>query len=404
MGSAVILGKKLMALTILPRLNQAIALLLSTAGLLLSLWIVLPAPVFQLLPLSVGAPEISPWLLVGNAIALLLALTTRTGGWGNLALFFSALALVLSSLPSLQLPSTVRQADAAFVQAWGDAALALPPAGRPVPFSWRDAFSGVALPPKPAPVAVPFGAPAGVPLNLAVYPAAQPGPRPTLVVIYGGAWQRGSPSQDPQLNRYLAARGYTVIAVDYRHAPAHRFPAQLADVKAAIAFIRSHAPDYGVDPSRMAVLGRSAGAHLAMLLAYDPAAPPLRGVVNYYGPVDLAAAYRQPPIPDPIDTRAVLDAFLGASPDALPALYRQASPLFRVRSQLPPTLLIYGSRDRIVEARYGRQLAEALSAAGNIAPYIEIPWADHAFDSVFRGPSSQLALYYTERFLAEVMR
>jgi acetyl esterase/lipase len=63
-------------------------------------------------------------------------------------------------------------------------------------------------------------------------------------------------------------------------------------------------------------------------------------------------------------------------------------------------LLIYGSRDHIVESKYGRGLAQSLTAQGNQAVFIEIPWADHAFDSVFQGVSNQFALYYTERFLA----
>ncbi|HEY9735113.1 MAG TPA: alpha/beta hydrolase, partial [Trichocoleus sp.] len=245
-------------------------------------------------------------------------------------------------------------------------------------------------------------------LTLEVYqPPAdfpQSPPRPTVVVIYGGAWQRGTPTQDPQLSRYLAAQGYVVVAVDYRHAPQYRFPAQLEDVERAIAFVCDHAAEYEVDCDRMAVLGRSAGAHLAMLAAYRSSSVPLRAVVNYYGPVDLASAYRNPPVPDPIDTRGVLNAFLGAGPDQVPELYRQASPLAAVQPQLPPTLMFYGGRDNVVEAKYGRELAQQLQATGNSVVYIEIPWADHSFDAVFNGVSNQLAVYYIERFLAHVLR
>jgi acetyl esterase/lipase len=202
----------------------------------------------------------------------------------------------------------------------------------------------------------------------------------------------------------MAAQGYTVVAIDYRHAPEHRFPTQIEDVQAALAWIRDRAATYSIDPGRMALVGWSAGAHLAMLAAYEPGALPIRAVVSYYGPVNLAAGYYDPPVPDPIDTTAVLESFLGGNPKQLPELYQRASPVFAVRPGLPPTLLIYGQRDHIVQLSYGQQMYERLTRSGNPAALIAIPWAEHAFDAVFRGPSNQIALYYTERFLAWALR
>jgi acetyl esterase/lipase len=71
---------------------------------------------------------------------------------------------------------------------------------------------------------------------------------------------------------------------------------------------------------------------------------------------------------------------------------------------LPPSLLIYGGRDHVVQSKYGRALGLALREQGNQAVFIEIPWADHVFDAVFGGISNQLALYYTERFLGWALR
>ncbi|MEL7475475.1 MAG: alpha/beta hydrolase, partial [Cyanobacteria bacterium J06555_12] len=212
-------------------------------------------------------------------------------------------------------------------------------------------------------------------------------------------------SNNAEFNRYMASQGYTVVALDYRHAPQFRFPAQIEDVWTALAWIDERAERYNIDRDRLAVLGRSAGAQLAMLLAYSkepPIAdlPPIRAVVSFYGPVNLASGYRQPPIPDPIDTRQTLEILLGGSPDEVPELYRQASPISYVRPNLPPSLLIYGGRDLVVKAEYGRELAQTLEATGNTVAWIEIPWADHAFDTIFNGVSSQLSLYYIERFLA----
>jgi acetyl esterase/lipase len=116
--------------------------------------------------------------------------------------------------------------------------------------------------------------------------------------------------------------------------------------------------------------------------------------------VDLTVGYYQPPVPDPIDSKAVLLDFFGGDPQQFAELYRQGSPINYVKPGLPPSLLVYGGKDRLVESKYGKYLADTLTNQGNKAVFIEIPWADHAFDAVFSGVSNQLALYYTERFLA----
>jgi acetyl esterase/lipase len=266
-----------------------------------------------------------------------------------------------------------------------------------------DSLRGIALENVRMDHGIVFARPDETPLTLNVYRPLNPGRYPTLVVIYGGAWQGGSPDNKAKFSRYMAAQGYTVIAIDYRHAPQYRFPAQLTDVKSALAYIQSHAEKLSVDLNHLAMLGRSAGAQLATIAAYESAMP-IQAIVNYYGPVDLIAGYRDPPVPDPIDTRAVLRTFLGGPPEASPELYRQASPINYVTADLPPTLLVYAGRDHVVQAQYGRQLYKQLQAMDNQAVWLEIPWAEHAFDTVFNGLSNQLALYYTERFLAGALQ
>ncbi len=150
----------------------------------------------------------------------------------------------------------------------------------------------------------------------------------------------------------------------------------------------------------MALLGRSSGAQLAMVAAYEPGALPVRAVVNYYGPVDLVEGYRHPPDPDPLNVRAIEEAFLGGSPVQMPEAYRTASPISYVSRSLPPTLSIYGMRDYVVEPRFGGLLHASLRATGSTSVLLQIPWAGHAFDAVPHGPGAQLALYHTERFLA----
>ncbi|MEO1792485.1 MAG: alpha/beta hydrolase, partial [Cyanobacteria bacterium J06629_19] len=147
-------------------------------------------------------------------------------------------------------------------------------------------------------------------------------------------------------------------------------------------------------------------AHLAMLTGFQGAAG-VKSIVDFYGPVDLAAGYADPPVPDPLDVRQVLRAFLGGSPSELLEAYVAASPITYVKaaeaSSLPPTLLVYGGRDSIVEQKYGRFLYEQLLASGNTAVWVPIPWAEHAFDAVFNGVSNQMALHFVERFLAQTV-
>lgn len=424
-----------------------VTFLISSVGFFLSAWIVIPAPIFSLLVLSVGTPEVSPWLWGVNLLGGLLSL-----GWlllkgsipgavnsftpssiALLALSFSIFGLAFSLLPIGQLPSTVQKAEAEMARAISpDYAATISPElqklFRSQPFSAVDAWQGIkSLHKEPIRYTpgIPIATPAGVSLSLDLYRPPQRGIYPAIVIIHGGAWREGSPQNNEEFSRYMAAQGYAVWAITYRYAPAHRFPTQLQDVRTALEFIQQRGGDYETDVERIAIMGRSAGAQLAMLAAYSPESassspiPKIKAVVNYYGPVDLEAGYYDLPNPDPIDSRAVLLDFLGGTPDEVGELYRAASPINFVKGtnsynsgnssgnnsgasdrSLPPSLLIYGGKDHIVMAKFGKALADRIKARGDRAVFLKIPWADHAFDAVFSGLSNQLALYYTERFLA----
>ena len=100
-----------------------------------------------------------------------------------------------------------------------------------------------------------------------------------------------------------------------------------------------------------------------------------------------------------IRARPTLKTGGGGTPDTAPDRYRDASPISYTSRRAPPSLLIYGGRDHVVLSRFGAQLNERLRAAGATSVFLEIPWAEHAFDLIRNGPSGQLSLYYTERFL-----
>ena len=382
-----------------------IPLLLGILGLFLGIWIVIPAPTFSLLPLGVGAPEVSPWLLAINAIALLLTVFIPKSWLSELILLCSLLGLFLSLLPLIQLPATNAKFAAEMETVLGtdyvqNIPQTLQAQMRSQPLVLTDVFRGIPQPEVRIERGIIFASPDGVDLTLNIYRPLPKGKYPALVVIYGGAWREGTPSSYEQFNCYMAAQGYSVIAIDYRHAPEYKFPAQLEDVQSALRYIQDHAHDLEVDTDRMAIMGRSAGGHLAALAAYQQDAIPFRAVIGYYGAVNLTEGYYDLPFPDPINIQAVLHDFLGGTPEEFPELYQKASPINYPRPNLPPSLLVYAGRDHLVQAKFGRQLYNKLRATDNHAVWLEIPWAEHAFDAIFPGISNQLALYYTERFLA----
>ena len=385
-----------------------VPLLLSMLGFFLSLWIVIPAPTFSLLPLGVGAPEVSPWLITINGSALLLTVLNYNYELSALCLIGSLLGLMLSILPLSQLSKTNSQFAAEMTAGLGKDYLQRIPQDlhlqmRPQPFILPDVFRGIGHKEVRIERGIIFASPDRVDLKLNLYQPLGTGKYPGLMILYGGAWRSGSPNSYEKFSCYMAAQGYSVIAIDYRHAPKYKFPAQLEDVESAWQYIQDHADTWQVDIQRMAVLGRSAGGHLATLAAYKKDGIPFRAVVSYYAPTDLIAGYYDPPVPNPINTRNILHNFLGGTPEELSQVYKQASPKSYVRESLPPSLLIYGSRDHVVQAKFGRQLYSQLRATGNRAVWLEIPWAEHAFDAIFPGVGNQLALYYTERFIASLL-
>jgi acetyl esterase/lipase len=374
--------------------------------LLLTAWIVLPGWNYPLFALSVGAPEYSAWLLAGSlAVGTLATTVLRSMRLSRLTRPIVLLAAMLAAIPLVRAPLAIRQFDREMQRGLGSDYLAGVPdritrTMRAAPVGVADLFRGLETSDAVVSHGILFAQPGGQRLTLTVYRPHEDGHFPAIVQIYGGAWQRGTPEDQSEFGRYLAARGYVVFAIDYRHAPRWKWPAQIVDVRSALAWIREHAENYRADVTRLALVGRSAGAQLALIAAYEPNAPRIRGVVSYYGPVDLAEGYRNPPKPDPLGVRGIEEALLGSTPDSVPGRYREASPISYVTRRLPPTLLVYGGRDHVVEARFGGMLHARLIAGGTPAVFLEIPWAEHGFDAVPGGPSAQISLYYTERFLA----
>jgi acetyl esterase/lipase len=322
-------------------------LVLPLLAFFFSVWIVIPGPIVPLFVLTVGGTELWPVLTVLNAIVLLITLRSRSST-RPAAIIIALVALLCTLVPPLTYAIRGPQVP------WS--ALLTPPSERTK--------------------------------TIAVRPGA-----PVVLVIYGGAWEHGSPQNDAQFNAIVASWGYRVIALNYPHAPGSRWPAQRDSVLRQIDSLST---------GRIAVLGHSSGAQLAIIAA---AQRPRRisAVITYESPVDLRLAYEYPPRPDLIDVRHVLVDLCGGTPQQRPACYRSGSPRYVVHAGMPPVLMIAAGRDHVVDVGFERLLRNELRGYGVGVTYVELPWADHAFEDVATGFHDRIALWYVRRFLENAL-
>ena len=217
--------------------------------------------------------------------------------------------------------------------------------------------------------------------------------KPAIVCIHGGAWVAGNADVFFPHARYFASRGMVAFSINYRLASADGtgLPDCLEDCKAAMRYVRAHAAQWGVDPHRIAVIGDSAGGHLAAALGtvdgFDNL--PVEGGGGVSARPDAMILCN--PILDLTDgdwgKYVVRSAALNkkATPESKVmnaeqrALARQLSPTFQVRPGQPPTLLMHGLDDHVVDPTQARQFADAMKAAGNRCDLTLIEGARHAF-------------------------
>jgi acetyl esterase/lipase len=234
--------------------------------------------------------------------------------------------------------------------------------------------------------------------------------RAAIIVVHGGSWNGGERSDFPQWDEWLNEQGYAVFDVEYRLAPQPNWRTATGDIKCAVGWVKRNASQYGVDPQRIALMGRSAGGHLALLAAYasnDERLPPscdandtsVRAVIAFYAPTDLRWAYGHPANQRVIDGPATLRSFLGGDPQTASEAFDIASPIAQVRTQTTPTLMFHGGRDQLVREENMYRLAEKLDVAHVPHKEIFIPYAQHGFDYNFDGWGSQIAQPVMLRFL-----
>lgn len=217
--------------------------------------------------------------------------------------------------------------------------------------------------------------------------------RPALVCIHGGAWRAGGADVFFPHAAYFAARGFVGVSIEYRLLTQPLDGVSmgdcLADCKSAMRYLRAHSAELGIDPTRIAVIGDSAGGHLAGALGTVP---------EFDDPSDDLAINATPdamilcnPIVDVTEGSGINFIIRSAALDktSSPAaqvptpahleLARKLSPLHRVHVGQPPTLLMHGLQDRIVTPEQARRFDAAYRAVGNRCDLVLLPDASHAF-------------------------
>lgn len=343
--------------------------------------------------------ELAPYHLIWQVIATAVfawrgALRTRPGRVG--------LAITLASWAGLAL--SIRQSYAAREQI-------------------REALRDLGHEPAPARKQrvrvrrnITFARVGGRALRLDVHEPAEPPTkgerRPALVQVHGGGWVLGFKQRQGQLLlRQMAERGWVGFNVDYRLSPMATFPDHLVDVKRAIAWVREHAADYGVDPDFVAVTGGSAGGHLTALTAltvndaryqpgFETADTSVQAAVPFYGVYDFTN--RNGVWPGEAIPQFIAPVVMKADLDEAPDKYAAASPLDQVHAGAPPFFVIHGDLDVLAPVEDARDFVKRLRAvSGDPVYYLELQGAQHGFET-FASIRANAVIDAVERFLDAV--
>ena len=206
-------------------------------------------------------------------------------------------------------------------------------------------------------------------------PANAKGKLPLVIFIHGGGWLSNDKYADMGYMKKTVAEivssGFALASIDYRFSTQAVFPAQMQDCNRAVSFLYDNADKYGFDKNRFAVMGFSAGGHLASLVGlsrnndvtafFMPGSSKLfrfKAVVDFYGPAELIL------FPGSNDEKSPEGLLIGAAPLSRPDLAKAASPVTYVDKNDPPFLIIHGEKDQLVSTKHSQLLSAWLSVSG----------------------------------------
>lgn len=202
---------------------------------------------------------------------------------------------------------------------------------------------------------------------------------PALILIHGGAWVNGDkadfrPYVDSFQKRFP---NYAIFNINYRlvtFSYGNLYPTQENDIKQAVEFINNKREEYHIS-DKFILLGASAGSNLALLQAYKQPTPKIKAVIDFFGPSDMSALYQS--ANDNI--RTAMEVFMNGTPSSNATNYTNASPVNFVTAQSPPTLILYGGRDRMIPASQHSALQQKLEQMGVANKIIVYPSYGHGW-------------------------
>jgi acetyl esterase/lipase len=363
-----------------------------------------PSWILAFLTLDLALFHIALALLLAGGFALAGALEAWPGKLALLLVLGSSAVLFVLWLPSLRAASVANSVAAELELDDVEPV----PRGlllRPIP-RVRDGVSVIRD--------VPFARRAGRVLAMDIYRGSgHEGKRPGLVFLHGGAWVLGDKrEQGLPLCNHLARLGWVCANANYRLSPGATYPDHVDDAKDAVAWLREHSDEYGVDPDFIAIAGNSAGAHITAMTALTGDTTPetangkgdasVQAVVTYYGVYDLTNRLG-------VHGRAFLDRLIGphvvkAFFDTEPERFHAASPMDHVERASAPWLMLQGDRDSLTPAPEAREFARRLREhSQHTVGYAEFPGAQHAFD-IYYSLRAIAAVELTARFLVTAHR
>jgi len=223
---------------------------------------------------------------------------------------------------------------------------------------------------------------------------------PLLLFIHGGAWKKGNKHDYLRYLVDFARKGYVTATVQYRFSNKVKFPAQLQDVKAAIRWLKKNADNYNINSKKVAVIGGSAGGHLAMMAGYtsgisefneeteSPYSSEVQAVVNLYGPADLTTEYAR--------EQSSVTNLIGKKYNEAPELFQKASPTNYITADDPPTLIFQGTIDELVPFSQSDNLTKQLENAGAQVEYHKLEGWPHTMDLSVE--VNEYCQFYMDRF------
>jgi acetyl esterase/lipase/sugar lactone lactonase YvrE len=200
---------------------------------------------------------------------------------------------------------------------------------------------------------------------------------PAVIVVHGGGWVKGAKEKFAAFSASICRRGYVVANIEYRLAYEAKFPAAVRDCNAATAYLHTHATELGIDPSRIAVVGGSAGGHLAGLMAAGrdiaelkhsniKGSNQLASVVVMAGPMEISPGrVAEQSIARPEKSFAVV--WFGGDANQKPALYELADAATKVDAKMPPVLFLTGSKDNPDKNKAVQSKLESLGVATELS-------------------------------------